>query len=40
MFVIRRDVPADNESLFEVAMNLAQFPENQNKQNRDDEQQE
>jgi hypothetical protein len=31
MFVIRRDVPADNKSLFEEAINLAQFPEDQNK---------
>jgi hypothetical protein len=30
----------DKKRLFEVAIYLAQFPENQNKQNRDYEQQE
>jgi hypothetical protein len=39
MFVIRRDVPADNKSLFEEAINLAQFPEDQKKQNRNYKQQ-
>jgi hypothetical protein len=38
--VIFRDLLSGNKSLFEVALNLAQFPEDQNKENRDYEQQE
>jgi hypothetical protein len=38
-FVILRDVLAGNQRLFEAAINLAQFPEDQNKENRDYEQQ-
>jgi hypothetical protein len=40
MFVLGLDVLAGNESLFEEAVNLAQLPEDQNKENRDYEQQE
>jgi hypothetical protein len=40
IFVILRDVLAGRKSLFEVAINLAQFPEDQQQQNRDYEQQE
>ena len=40
-FVILQDVPGgNNKRFFEVAINLAQFPEDQNKENRDHEQQE
>jgi hypothetical protein len=35
MFVILRDVLAGKKSLFEVAKDLAQFPEDQQQQNRD-----
>jgi hypothetical protein len=35
MFVILRDVLAGNKSFLEAAINLAQFPEDQNKENRD-----
>jgi hypothetical protein len=35
MFVILRDVRAGKKSLFEVAINLAQFPEDQQQENRD-----
>jgi len=38
-FVIPRDVLAWNQKLFEATINLAQFPEDQNKENRDHEQQ-
>jgi hypothetical protein len=37
--VILRDVVAGNEGPFEEAVNLAQFPEDQNQQDRDYEQQ-
>jgi hypothetical protein len=40
LFVVLRDVLAGNKSLFEAAINLAQFPEDQHKENRDHEQQE
>jgi hypothetical protein len=40
LFVTRRYVLAGNEIFFEKAIDLAQFPEDQNKQNRDYEQQE
>jgi hypothetical protein len=40
MFVVLRDVLGGNERLFEAAINLAQFPEDQNKEDRDHEQQE
>jgi len=39
MFVVLHDVWGDKR-LFEAAINLAQFPEDQNKENRDHEQQE
>ena len=39
MFVVLNDV-GGNKHLFEAAINLAQFPEDQNQQNRDHEQQE
>jgi hypothetical protein len=39
-FVVLQDVPGGNKRFFEVAINLAQFPEDQNKENRDHEQQE
>jgi hypothetical protein len=35
MFVILREVRAGKKSLFEVAINLAQFPEDQQQENRD-----
>jgi hypothetical protein len=38
--VIFRNVLWGNKSLFEAAINFAQFPEDQNKKNRDHEQQE
>jgi hypothetical protein len=38
-FVILRDVLARKQSLFEPAINLAQLPEDQNKENRNYEQQ-
>ena len=38
-FVVLHDVPGGNKRLFEQAMNLAQFPEDQKKENRDHEQQ-
>jgi hypothetical protein len=39
LFVVP-DVLVGNKRLFEEAVNLAQFPEDQNKENRDHEQQE
>jgi hypothetical protein len=38
--VVFVDVRAGNERLFEQAVNLAQFPEDQNEENRDYKQQE
>jgi hypothetical protein len=40
MFVMRRHVLAGSQSFLEEAINLAQFPEDQNKENRDYEEQE
>ena len=40
MFIILHDVLGKNKSLLEAAINFAQFPEDQNKKNRDHEQQE
>jgi hypothetical protein len=40
MLTILRDVLTEKKSLFEVAVNLAQFPEDQHQENRDYEQQE
>jgi hypothetical protein len=40
MFGVLCDVFAGNKSLLEEAINLAQFPEDQEKENRDYEQQE
>jgi len=40
MFGVLRDVFGENKSLLEAAINLAQFPEDQEKENRDYEQQE
>ena len=39
VFIILRDVMGGDKHLFEESMNLAQFPEDQNKNNRDQEQQ-
>jgi hypothetical protein len=39
-FVVLQDVPGGNKRFFEVDINLAQFPEDQNKENRNHEQQE
>ena len=39
-FVVLDGVPGGNKRLFEVAKNLAQFPEDQDKENCDHEQQE
>jgi hypothetical protein len=39
-FGVLRDVFGKNKSLLEAAINLAQFPEDQEKENRDYEQQE
>jgi hypothetical protein len=39
MFVVLHEVLGGNKRLFEEAINLAQFPEDQNKENRDHEQQ-
>jgi len=39
-FLTHYDVLGGNKRLFEVAINLAQLPEDQNKENRDHEQQE
>ena len=38
MFGVLRDVFGENKSLLEAAINLAQFPEDQEKENRDYEQ--
>ena len=40
MFVVLHDVLGGNKRLFEAAINLAQFPKDRNKENRDHEQQE
>jgi hypothetical protein len=40
MFVVLHDVLGGNRRLFEAAINLAQLPEDQNKENRDHKQQE
>jgi hypothetical protein len=40
MFGVLLDVFRENKSLLEAAINLAQFPEDQEKKNRDYEQQE
>ena len=39
MFVVLHDVLGRNKRLFEATINLAQFPEDQHKENRDHEQQ-
>jgi hypothetical protein len=38
--IVLPDVLGGNKHVFEAAINLAQFPEDQNKENRDHEQQE
>ena len=40
MFGVLRNFFGENKSLLEAAINLAQFPEDQEKENRDYEQQE
>jgi hypothetical protein len=40
MFIVLHDVLGKNKSPFEAAINFAQFPEDENKKNRDHEQQE
>jgi hypothetical protein len=40
VFIVIRDVMGRDERFFEATINLAQFPEDQNKNNHDYEQQE